>query len=73
MYYVVQCGQSDHPNCGVTHIWYYDQPSDKWCIKDGTSFETLGEAERVAFSLAIKGDAQIGRVCVVREQERVWQ
>lgn len=70
-YYVVQCSEEKHPDCGMTHIWYYHQPSDKWCIREGTAFETLEEAERVAFALALKHDNQIRCISVVGEEDRV--
>lgn len=70
-YFVVQCSDEKHPACGATHIWYYDQPSDKWCIKDGTPFGTKEEAERVAFSLACRYENQIKCIGVIGEEDRI--
>lgn len=70
-YFVVQCSRETHPDCGMTHIWYYDLPSDKWCIDSGSPFDTKEEAEKVAFSLVSKHGNEIRCIGVVGEEDRI--
>ena len=53
-FFVVQCSDDHHPSCGLTHIWYYDAPLERWLMHDGTAFVTREEAERVAFELSTR-------------------
>ena len=71
LWFIVQCSSEKHPDCGLIHIWYYDQPSDKWIKGWGTEYKTKEEAERVAFNLVLKHDNQIRCINVVGEEERV--
>lgn len=66
-FYVVICGE-DHRvfDCTCSHKWYYDAISGRWVSPKGTSFDTLEEAEGVAFQIAYKKN-EIGQVAVVSE------